>query len=59
MIEDKIQIATNEIRDSRNDMKRIRRKLETLEVAIWANIFFSFVIILAIAILIVNGSSNG
>ena len=59
MIEDKIQIATNEIRDSRNDMKRIRQKLEILEVAIWANIFFSFVIILSIVILIINGSSNG
>tara|TARA_Y100001938_G_C8024076_1_gene396968 strand:+ start:140 stop:319 length:180 start_codon:yes stop_codon:yes gene_type:complete len=59
MIEDKIQIATNEIRDSRNDMKRIRQKLEILEVAIWANIFFSFVIICSIVILIINGSSNG
>ncbi len=59
MIEDKIQIATNEIRDSRNDMKRIKQKLEILEVAIWANIFFSFVIILSIAVLIINGSSNG
>ena len=59
MIDDKIQIATNEIRDSRKDMRTIREKLSTLEVAIWANIFFSFVIILAIAILIVNGSSNG
>ena len=59
MIEDKIQIAINEIRDSRNDMKRIRQKLEILEVAIWANIFFSFVIILSIVILIINGSNNG
>ena len=59
MIDDKIQIAINEIRDSRNDMKRIRQKLEILEVAIWANIFFSFVIILSIVILIINGSNNG
>ena len=59
MIEDKIQIAINEIRDSRNDMKRIRQKLEILEVAIWANIFFSFVIILSVIIVIINGSSNG
>ena len=59
MIDDKIQIATNEIRDSRKDMRTIREKLSTLEVAIWANIFFSFVIILAIAILIIKGSNNG
>jgi hypothetical protein len=53
------QILLNEIRDSRRDMRTIREKLSALEIAIWANIFFSFVILLAIAILIINGSNNG
>ena len=53
------QILLNEVRDSRRDMRTIREKLSTLEIAIWANIFFSFVILLAIAILIINGSNNG
>ena len=53
------QILLNEIRDSRRDMRTIREKLSALEIAIWANIFFSFMILLSIAILIINGSNNG
>jgi hypothetical protein len=59
MIDDKIQIVLNEVRDSRRDIRMIRQKLETLEVAVWGTIFLSFVILLAIAILIINGSNNG
>ena len=59
MLDKDNQILVNEIRDCRNEVRQVEHKLNTLEVAIWANIFFSFMILLAIAILIINGSNNG
>ncbi len=53
------QILVNEVRDLRKEVLRIKQKLNTLEVTVWVNIFLTFVIICAIAVLIINGSNNG
>ena len=52
------QILVNEVRDLRKEVLRIKQKLNTLEVTVWVNIFLTFVIICAIAVLIINGSNN-
>ena len=53
------QILLSEMRDIRRLNNETKRKIATLEVSVWVNIFLSFVILLAIAILIINGSNNG
>ena len=53
------QILVNQVRDLRKEVLRIKQKLTTLEVTVWVNIFLTFVIICAIAVLIINGSNNG
>lgn len=59
MLDKDNQILLSEMRDIRRLNNETKRKIDSLEVAVWGTIFLSFVILLAIAILIINGSNNG
>ena len=59
MLDKDNQILLSELKDVRRLGVELRRKVNSLEVAVWGTIFLSFVILLALMILIIMGENNG